>query len=311
MRRALRILLYVALALLALVVVLNWMWARLPDEPAATGRFVKLDGTRIHYVERGAGNGGRAVVLIHGLPGTAADFDRVAALLPQRRTIAYDRAGFGHSDGGYHDFDRQLELLANLLRATGARRPVLVGHSYGGTLALAFAERHPEAVGGLVLVDAAAGGAHSGVLERARSRFIQFLSWPVVQPLADLTLSRVVRKASVESGDATAFDPDPVDEAHKRRLLESNMRHEDLDAYAAEQLEADDAIAGVDRGLRALAVPAIVIQGEGDRLVEPEHGHRIAAALPHARLVLVPGGHMVPYVHPDVVAGAVRELLSR
>lgn len=303
-----RWLLRIAVALAALVVVLNWTWGNLPDEPAPAGRFAEVDGVRVHYVEHAGA--GPAVVLVHGLPGTLHDFDRVTPLLPARRTIALDRPGFGHSDGGYHAFDRQLELLHALLAQLGAERPVLVGHSYGGTLALGYAARYPDDVRGLVLVDAAAGGSESDALTRAQSRFVQFLSWPIVQPLAGLTFSQAVRTASAKAGDAAAFDPDPVDPAHERVLLASNMRQEDLDAYASEQLAADDAIERLDPRLPAIDVPAIVIQGEDDKLVKPVHARRIAAALPDARLVMVPGGHMAPYVHADTVASAVRDLLS-
>jgi pimeloyl-ACP methyl ester carboxylesterase len=302
-----RWLLRVLILLAAAVVVLNWTWADLPEEPAPVGDFATVDGVRIHYVEH-PGAAEPAVVLIHGLPGTLHDFDRVVRRLPDRRTIALDRPGFGHSTGGYHRFERQLALLRELLAELDVERPVLVGHSYGGTLALAYAARHPDDVRGLVLVDAAAGGSHSVLVDRLQSRFVKFLSWPVVQPLADVTFSRAMRRASVEMGDAEAFGPDPVDPTHERNLLAFNMQQEDLDAYAGEQLAADDAIARLDRGLSAIDVPAVVIQGERDELVKPIHGRRIAAALPDAQLTMVSGGHMATYVHPGVVAAAVRRL---
>jgi len=302
-----RWILRVLLLLAAVVVVLNWTWGELPDEPAPTGSFATVDGVRVHYVER-AGRG-PAVVLIHGLPGTLHDFDRVARQLPQRHTIALDRPGFGHSDGGYHPLARQLELLRALLDRRGVERPVLVGHSYGGTIALAYAARYPQEVSGLVLVDAAAGeGTRSSAVERAQSRLVQFLSWPVVQPVADVAFSRALRTASAKQGDARAFDPDPVDPAHERVLLASNMRQEDLDAYADEQLAADDEIERLNRRLGEIDVPAVVVHGEGDKLIEPPQGRALAAALPDARLAMVSGGHMAPYVHPGVVAAAVRSL---
>lgn len=309
MRRVLKIVGLALLGIAGVVVVLNWTWGRLPDEPRATGALVTVDGVKVRYLERAGAE--PAVVLIHGLPGTANDFDDVTRLLPGRRTIAFDRPGFGFSDGGYFAFERQLTLLGDLLEELDVDRPVLVGHSYGGTISLAYAARHPDAVRGLVLVDAAAGGSHSQGVERAQARLVQFLSWPVVQPIADLTFSSVVRKASAEAGDELAFDPDPVDEDHKQRLLAINMQHEDLDAFAGEALEADDAIADVDRRLASLDVPAVVIHGDADKSVEPKFGRRLAAALPDARLVMVPGGHMVPYVHPDVVATAVRGFIPR
>ena len=303
-----RIVLTVVLALAALVVILNWTWGRIPGEPPMTGRILRVGSTDVRVLERPGT--GPAVVLIHGLPGTAQDFDLVTARLPGVHTIAYDRPGFGYSSGGYHPFAEQIATLHALLAQMGIARPVLVGHSYGGTIALAYAERYPQDVRGLVLLDAAAGGEHSRFADRAQSHLVQFLSWPVVQPIADATFSQLVRTVSAKQGDARAFDPGAVAPAHERRLLALNMQHSDLDAYAAEQLHADGAIAGVDKGLATIAVPAIVIQGVHDQLVEPQHGRRLAASLPHARLVMVSGGHMAPYVHPALVAAAVRELLA-
>jgi pimeloyl-ACP methyl ester carboxylesterase len=306
-RRLIKIALAALLGLAAVVVVLNWTWADPPDEPRASGRFAQLEGARVHYLERPGAE--PAIVLIHGLPGTAHDFDRVTRLLPGRRTIALDRPGFGFSSGGHYAFERQLTLLGALLAQLGVERPVLVGHSYGGTIALAYAARRPRAVRGLVLVDAAAGGAHSDFADRTQSRLVKLLSWPVAQPVANVTFAHVLHRVSVQLGDAEAFDPDPVDPAHERRLRASNMRQEDLDAYAGEQLESDDEVAAVDRRLASLAVPAIVIHGRQDKLIEPAHGRRLAAALPDAQLVMVPGGHMAPYVHPAIVARAAQDLL--
>jgi pimeloyl-ACP methyl ester carboxylesterase len=298
-----------ALAVLALaVVVLNWTWGRLPAQPAMTGRIVRVGGVNVRVLERPGAD--PAVVLIHGLPGTADDFDKVTALLPGRHTIAFDRPGFGFSSGGYHRLDVQLATLQGLLARLRVRRPVLVGHSYGGTLALAYAERHPGALRGLVLVDAAAAGQHSALLQRMQSRLVQFLSWPVVQPLADVSFSQVLRTGSAKRADAAAFSPNPVEPAHEHRVLAINMRHEDLDAFAGEQLAADGVIAQLDKGLASIATPAVVIQGDHDKFVEPEHGRKLAATLPHAQLEMVSGGHMAPYVHPGVVAAAAERLAA-
>jgi pimeloyl-ACP methyl ester carboxylesterase len=297
----------IVLALVALVVILNWTWGRLPGEPERTGRLMRLGDTSVRVLERPGKD--PAVVLIHGLPGTAQDFDKVTALLPGRHTVAFDRPGFGFSSGGYHPLAEQLATIRQLLEALGLRRVVLVGHSYGGTLALAYAQRRPQDVRGLVLVDAAAGGEHSDGFQRAQSHLVQVLSWPVVQPLADVTFSQLLRTASAKQADSAAFDPGDVDPAHEHRVLALNMQHEDLDAYAGEQLHADDVIAGVDKGLTTLGTPAIVVHGADDQFIELEHGRRLAALLPHARLAIVSGGHMAPYDHPAVVAAAVRELL--
>lgn len=302
-----RILLWTVLALVALVVILNWTWGRLPDEPRRTGRMMRLGDASVRVIEHPGKN--PAILLIHGLPGTADDFDAVAAQLRGRHTIAFDRPGFGFSSGGYHPFAEQLATIRQLIESLGSRRVVLVGHSYGGTLALAYAEQRPQDVKGLVLIDAAAGGAHSTAFRRAQSHLIQVLGWPVVQPLANATFSQLLRTVSAQQGDALAFDPGEVDHTHEDRLLALNMQQEDVDAYASEQLHADDVIADVDKQLASVQAPAVVIQGAGDKLIQPEHGRRLAALLPHARLVMVSGGHMAPYVHPATIAAAVQALL--
>lgn len=303
-----RIVLGIVLALVALVVILNWTWGRLPGEPERTGRMMRLGDTSVRVIEHPGS--GPAVVLLHGLPGTAQDFDAVTAQLAGRHTIAFDRPGFGYSSGGYHPLAEQLATIRQLIEALGLRRVVLVGHSYGGTLALAYAERRPQDVRGLVLVDAAAAGQHSDGLRRAQSHLVQVLSWPVVQPLADATFSQLLRTASAKATEAAAFDPDDVNDGHRDRVLALNMAHEDLDAYAGEQLHADGVIADIDERLASIQTPAVVIHGADDQFVKAQHGRRLAALLPHARLAIVSGGHMAPYVHPGVVAAAVRELLN-
>jgi pimeloyl-ACP methyl ester carboxylesterase len=304
-----RLLLRILLVLAALVVVLNWTWGRLPGEPERTGRLMRVGGMTLRVIEHRGSD--PAVVFLHGLPGTAQDFDKVARALPGRHTIAFDRPGFGFSNGGYQPLSEQLGTIDQLLDTLDVERPVLVGHSYGGTLALAYAARRPDDVRGLVLVDAAAGGQESSFTDRVQSRLIQVLSWPVVQPVADATFSQLLRTVSAKQGDAEAFDPGDVDTTHEDLLLALNMKHDDLDAYAGEQLAADDAIAKLDVRLADITTPTVVIQGAGDKLVEPARGRKIAATLPNARLVMVSGGHMAPYIHPEVVADAARELLAR
>ena len=299
-RRGLALLL--AVAALA-VVVLNWTSGRLPAEPRRSGRVVSVDGMRIRYVERpGAGT---PVVLLHGLPGTAEDFDAVTRRLAGRRTIAIDRPGYGSSTRGYVPFDRQLSAVHHLLERLAVPRAIVVAPSSGGTIALGLAARHPSQVAALVLAAAAAAGLRIGGPERAQARLVKLLGLPVVRQLAGVTFSQLLRTVAANSGDRDAFSPAPVSAAHLHRLLAINMSHDDLAAVAGEKLAADAAIARVDHGLDTIRTPATVIQADRDRSVAPVHGRRLAASLARARLVMVHGGHMTPYTHPGVIAGAI------
>ncbi len=289
------------------IVVLNWTYGRLPSEPKPTGSFVRVGKLRIHYLEHPGT--GVPVVLIHGLPGTAEDWNAVTPLLAGQRTIAIDRPGFGYSSGGYVPFERQLSVIHQLLARLHVTQPILVGHSYGGTISLGYAERYPGEVSGLVLVNAAAAGTHPGAMQGLEAHAIKFLQLPVIRQIADATFSQLLRKVSAEMGDSEAFDPEPVAAAHRQRVLAINMTHGNLQALAGEYLAAAGVIDRIDRGLHSIEVPAVVIQGEQDHLVKQVYGRRLATELPHVRLMMLYGGHMQPYVHPAAIAAAVQSLV--
>jgi pimeloyl-ACP methyl ester carboxylesterase len=304
-----RVLLRVLLGLVLVVVVLNWTYGRLPATPRPAGSFLTLaGGLRLHYLERPGAE--PAVLLIHGLPGTAEDFNAVTAGLPGRRTVAIDRPGYGFSSGGYFPVSRQLQAVQEVIAKLRLGRPVLVGHSYGGAISLAFAERDPGEVRGLVLVDAAATCTRNTAYQRDQARMVKVLEVPVVRQIANATFSQLLLTVSAEQGDSKAFDPVAVDPDHLHRVLAINMKPGNLDAFAGETLAANGVIEGIDRGLRGIHVPAVVIQGEQDQLVNPQCGRRLAAELPDASLQMVSGGHMAPYTHPRTIAEAAQRLAS-
>ena len=129
------------------------------DHPP-TGRFITVDGVRLHYLEKGEGP---PVVLIHGNVVTAEDFvlsgvfDRVAR---NHRVIAIDRPGYGYSErpqGSIWTAIEQADLLLEAFYQLGIERPIVVGHSWGTLVAMELALGQPDAVSGLVLL----GGYYS------------------------------------------------------------------------------------------------------------------------------------------------------
>ncbi len=288
------------------IVVLNWTYGRLPVTPRPTGSLVQLaGGLHVRYLERPGAE--PAVLLIHGLPGTAEDWNEVMAALAGRRTVAIDRLGYGFSTGGYFPLDRQLQAIGEVIGKLHLGRPVLVGHSYGGTISLAFAERHRSEVRGLVLVDAAATCTHNSAFKRTLARLVKVMELPVLSQIDDVTFSQLVRKTSAEQVDEEAFSPAPGNPAELHRVLAINMKRGNLEAWAGETLALNAVIESVNHGLHGIVAPTIVVQGERDKLVSPQcGGRRLAEALPHARLEMVSGGHMAPYTHPATIAAAVQ-----
>lgn len=121
----------------------------------APGKYVDVDGRRIHLLDEGAGP---SVVLEAGIASTSLAWITIQRILKKEaRVIAYDRAGLGWSDRGRtpRTLDNIVEELHEVLERSGAPKPyVLVGHSFGGLIVRSFARRFPDECAGLVLVDA-------------------------------------------------------------------------------------------------------------------------------------------------------------
>ena len=129
------------------------------------GELIEVDGQTIHYTDSGSGP---AIVMIHGLGGQLRNFARpmVDDLARDYRVIRVDRPGSGYSPRAAGTSARlrvQAETIAELIRILKLDRPLIVGHSLGGALALSLALNHPEVVGGLALDRSAHPGAgHQG-----------------------------------------------------------------------------------------------------------------------------------------------------
>src|SRR6185369_14137790 len=111
------------------------------DNPPA-GRFLKINGVRLHYVERGAGD---PVVLLHGNGSMIQDFESsglVDLLAKDHRVIVFDRPGFGHSDRPRNVVwtpDAQAELIKQALTKLNVSNATVLGHSWGASVAVALA----------------------------------------------------------------------------------------------------------------------------------------------------------------------------
>jgi pimeloyl-ACP methyl ester carboxylesterase len=236
----------VVVVLVALVVV-NLTVARLPAMPPADGKYISLHGKEIHYFEQPGQ--GVPVVMIHGQPGSHKDFDPVVAELPGLHLISIDRPGFGWSKGGWLPYQEQIDVVHELLTALKLAPAVLVGHSFGGTLALGVARRYPQDVASLILVAPAAGGLRSNTMDVLQPRFIRFSQWPVVRTVVDATVGDVIKRFSATSGAENAFAPEPVDPAFEQRLLSVAMTPDNLDALASDELEFNDTSRWVDENV--------------------------------------------------------------
>ena len=148
------VLLLLAAIVAGLMLYAAWTARRVEKALPPLGRFVEVDGGRIHYLEQGSGP---TLLLIHGLGGQMRNFTHslLERLKGDYRLIIVDRPGSGYSTrppGASATIRAQADTVARFMDALRLERPLVVGHSLGGAIALSLALNHPEKVGGLALL---------------------------------------------------------------------------------------------------------------------------------------------------------------
>jgi pimeloyl-ACP methyl ester carboxylesterase len=301
----------------ALVVMSTFGVARIEAAYPPAGQFVEIEGVRLHVAETGlardAPGAEPAVVLIHGASGNMEDMrlalgERLAA---SHRVILIDRPGHGWSsrpaDDSYASPARQAELVAKALEQLGVRRAILVGHSWGGALATAYALAFPDRTAGLVLLSAVTHpwAANPGW-------YNNLVSLPGIGPLFLRTLVYPLSFLLAERVSRSVFEPQRVPDDYLRRAaIPLVLRPKTFFANARDLALLESFIVTQVPRYAGLRSPTIIMTGDCDTMVSPDINARaLAAVLPRAKLVFLKGvGHMPHHAAPDAVAAAVDELV--
>lgn len=242
---------------------------------------------------------GRLAVLLHGQPGSGADFARVVTALRGRglRVISVDRPGYDgrpeRATGFAGNATALHELLSSLVAPTD---PVLLlGLSWGGGVALHFGQRYPHRVAGMVLA-ASVGGPRS----------VSFGDKVMARPLAGHIAERVLPLLGGLLERSSGSRLTPADRAFARHAARRWERAGGWQAFRVEQraLVAETSALWAELGERA--VPITVVQGSRDGYVPPVAGRALAARL-GARYVEVDAGHLLHLETPGLLAA---ELLA-
>lgn len=288
--------------------------ARIEADHPPAGRFVEALGRQIHFVDLPAASAeAPTVVFLHGAVATLVD--PLVAFRPslegRARLVFLDRPGHGYSGRqGEEDADPavQADVVAAALAAIGVRRAVIVGHSFGGAVAAAFAVRHPDVTEGLVLLAPATHPWPGGI-----SWSYDLVGAPVVGRIAQETITTPLGLALLPSGYAGVFAPESPPDG----LIEATA------ARLALRPEAFRASAEDIRGLKArltaftprygeIAAPTVIMGGDADRVVSTTiHAKAFAAAVPGARLVVLPGaGHAIQHTRTGAIVAEIGRLLA-
>jgi pimeloyl-ACP methyl ester carboxylesterase len=279
------------------------------------GRFVDVGGLRQHAAEIGvdAQDNAPPIVLVHGAGCNLEDM-RLALgerLAVHHRVILVDRAGFGWSERRGRSASSpayQAEILRDVLDRLGVPRAIVVGHSWGGALAAAFALDHPQRVAGLVLL-----APPLYPFPRRATWLYEIFALPVFGWLYAHTLALPLGLPFIGMGMASAFLPQRAPRGyikHTGTLL--LLRPATFLANARDVADLKFALAPQAERYSTIAAPTLLITGDRDMVVPAQqHAIACAAAVPNAKLVVLPGiGHMLHHAAADRVIAEIEALAT-
>jgi pimeloyl-ACP methyl ester carboxylesterase len=262
-------------------------------------------------VERGTGP---ALVLLHGNGVFASDF-QTSGLMDKAaehyRVIAFDRPGFGYSERPRSKVwtpQAQARLLHHALQEIGVDSAIVLGHSWGTLVALSMALEVPDFVRGLVLL--------SGYYYPSLRADVPLLSGPAIPLVGDLmryTVSPLITRMLWRPMTKRVFSPLAVDARFRELPVWMLLRPSQLRASAAETAMMVPAALALAKRYPELKVPAVIIAGTKDRIVDFGHNsERLGERLADSELQLQPGvGHMTHYAHPEKLLAAIEVIAGR
>jgi len=289
--------------------------ARAEAEWPPRGQFVTVEGHRVHAVVTGPEDGSAPdLVLIHGASGNTRDmtFALAPALARHYRVIVLDRPGLGYSErigSGGATITQQAALLQAAAAQLGATHPIVLGHSYGGAVALAWAVTRPGTLAALVSVAGAAKPWHSPL-----PTLYRLLSHPVFGPLAAPVLTAFVPDSYVENAVAEIFAPQAAPEGYLAYVGAAlTLRRATLRENALQRANLLAEIEALHPRYAEIAIPVEIVHGTADTTVGLSiHARPLADQVPGAALSTLDGvGHMPHHAAPDAVIAAIHRATAR
>jgi pimeloyl-ACP methyl ester carboxylesterase len=273
------------------------------DPLPAAERLVVGDRGQLRVIDRNPSGARETVLLVHGYGSSSASYAPVMdALAAHLRVIAIDLPGFGKSDRRDGDYtpDALADVLADVLTQKGVARAHVVGHSWGSSVVLAFARRHPDRLDRLVIIS---GWVYDDQL-------LPIMRWASVPGLGEALYGAFYRNAIGERLYLNFVDPalvtqKVVDEVERQMALEGAV------AAALAAARGMHRFAETEGEYRTIRHQTLLLWGRDDRVARLAFGERLARDLPHAQLVVLPRcGHIPMWECTGETAAALTEFLT-
>jgi pimeloyl-ACP methyl ester carboxylesterase len=279
------------------------------DASFSTAQTISVHGRTVSYLEAGEGP---LLLLVHGMAGTARNWDAVIEPLALHNTVvAPDFPGHGESapGGGDYSLGSLASGLRDLMIALGHDRATLVGHSLGGGVALQFTYQFPEMVERLVLVSSGGLGPEVGAILRAAALpgadlFIRSTAAPGAAVVGRLSgaLGKIGLRPNADLAEVGRAYASLADTDRRKAFLSTLHAVVDTDGQR---------VAALDRLYLAENLPVLIVWGERDPIIPVGHGRAAHAQLPGSRLEVFPdAGHIPMLESPGRFAAVLQRFLD-
>ena len=269
---------------------------------------VAVDAMALNYVSAGSG---RPVVLIHGNPGSYHDYTLAVfeRLSESYHVFAFDRPGHGYSerqDSVRTTVEVQARIIRDALQLLAIEKPVLVGHSWGGSLVLAAAVAYGSELSGIVLL---APAAYPSV----RVEWWSLLPHvPVIGKFVVNRLTPFLGRGFVRKSLRQAYEPQDVQHDYAEQSAELWMRPDQIRACAYDERTLGASLKALSQHYHDIELPVVIVTGSEDRLLDPnEHAYPLQKTIRNSQLMVLPEtGHQLPQTRPDAVISAIDAIWS-
>jgi len=283
------------------------------------GQILDVGGVPVHAVVMGSGPD---LVLIHGASGSTRDmtFGFAQRLAAHYRVIVFDRPGLGYTGRVTANYAslfsalgespaEQARLLQQAAAQLGADRPIVLGHSFGGAVALAWALERPENIAALVDV-AGVAMPWPGKLDLYYRATGTAFGGAILPPI----LAAFVPQSYVDATIAAIFAPEAPPEGYGRAVgAPLTIRRESLRANTRQVNSLRPRIVEQSARYATLDLPIEIVHGDADTVVPlVVHSIPLSQIAPGAVLTVIPGaGHMPHHTHTDDVVAAIDRAAAR
>ena len=232
----------------------------------------------------------------------------------------FDRPGHvysGRPEGELATPVVQARLIRGAMRKLEIKKPVLVGHSWSGSLILAYALEYPDEVSGLVLLGVAAYederfSSPTGIQATLTRLERLVLDPPLVPPLLKRGISRALSAGPLERSLVYAYSPDPVPLEYLR-AAKVLWPMGDMPASTEEVAALNPTFKRLSPSYGEISVPVTIVTGDSDLLSDPErHAYPLHRTIPGSRLMVLENtGHEIPHTRPEETLKAIHDTWKR